>query len=53
LTLLTADRPALFSTISGVLAAWGMNIIKADAFANAAALCSIHSISWTCTAHWN
>lgn len=36
LTLLTADRPALFSTISGVLAAWGMNIIKADAFANAA-----------------
>ena len=36
LTLLTADRPALFSTISGVLAAWSMNIIKADAFANAA-----------------
>ncbi|HUL16729.1 MAG TPA: [protein-PII] uridylyltransferase [Terriglobales bacterium] len=36
LTLLTADRPALFSTIAGVLAAWGMNIIKADAFANAA-----------------
>jgi len=38
LTLLTADRPALFSTISGVLAAWGMNIIKADAFANAAGI---------------
>jgi [protein-PII] uridylyltransferase len=36
LTLLTADRPALFATISGVLAGWGMNIIKADAFANAA-----------------
>jgi [protein-PII] uridylyltransferase len=36
LTLLTADRPALFSTIAGVLAGWGMNIIKADAFANAA-----------------
>jgi [protein-PII] uridylyltransferase len=35
LTLLTADRPALFSTIAGVLAGWGMNIIKADAFANA------------------
>jgi [protein-PII] uridylyltransferase len=35
-TLLTADRPALFSTISGVLAGWGMNINKADAFANAA-----------------
>jgi [protein-PII] uridylyltransferase len=36
LTLLTADRPRLFATIAGVLAAWGMNIIKADAFANAA-----------------
>lgn len=36
LTLLTADRPALFATISGVLAGWGMNIQKADAFANAA-----------------
>jgi [protein-PII] uridylyltransferase len=36
LTLLTADRPRLFSTIAGVLAGWGMNIIKADAFANAA-----------------
>jgi [protein-PII] uridylyltransferase len=36
LTLLTADRPALFATISGVLAGWGMNILKADAFANAA-----------------
>jgi [protein-PII] uridylyltransferase len=35
LTLLTADRPALFATIAGVLAGWGMNIIKADAFANA------------------
>ena len=36
LTLLTADRPALFATIAGVLAGWGMNIIKADAFANSA-----------------
>jgi [protein-PII] uridylyltransferase len=36
LTLLTADRPALFATISGVLAGWGMNINKADAFSNAA-----------------
>jgi len=34
LTLLSADRPALFATIAGVLAAWGMNIVKADAFAN-------------------
>ena len=38
LTVLTADRPALFSTISGVLAGWGMNINKADAFANAAGI---------------
>jgi [protein-PII] uridylyltransferase len=38
LTLLTADRPALFATISGTLAGWGMNIIKADAFANAAGI---------------
>jgi [protein-PII] uridylyltransferase len=36
LTLLSADRPALFATIAGTLAAWGMNIVKADAFANAA-----------------
>jgi [protein-PII] uridylyltransferase len=36
LTVLTADRPALFANISGVLAGWGMNIVKADAFANAA-----------------
>jgi len=38
LTVLTPDRPALFSTISGVLAGWGMNINKADAFANAAGI---------------
>jgi [protein-PII] uridylyltransferase len=38
LTLLAADRPALFATIAGVLAGWGMNIIKADAFANAAGI---------------
>lgn len=37
-TLLTADRPALFSTISGVLSGWGMNINKADAFANSAGI---------------
>jgi [protein-PII] uridylyltransferase len=36
LTLLSADRPALFAAIAGALAAWGMNIVKADAFANAA-----------------
>jgi len=36
LTLLTADRPGLFATIAGVLTSWGMNIVKAEAFANAA-----------------
>ena len=38
LTIMTADRPALFATIAGVLAAWGMNIIKANAFANDAGM---------------
>jgi [protein-PII] uridylyltransferase len=36
LAVITADRPALFAKIAGVLAGWGMNIVKADAFANAA-----------------
>jgi [protein-PII] uridylyltransferase len=36
LTLVTKDRPFLFATLSGVLAAWGMNIAKANAFSNAA-----------------
>jgi [protein-PII] uridylyltransferase len=34
LTLITEDRPALFATLAGVLAGWGMNILKADAFSN-------------------
>ncbi len=34
LLVLTHDRPGLFASITGVLAAWGMNIVKADAFAN-------------------
>ncbi len=36
LTLVTNDRPGLFATLSGVLAAWGMNIVKANAFSNEA-----------------
>ncbi len=36
LTLVTRDRPSLFAKLSGVLAAWGMNIVKANAFSNAA-----------------
>jgi [protein-PII] uridylyltransferase len=34
LTLVTRDRPFLFATLAGVLAAWGMNIVKANAFSN-------------------
>lgn len=36
LTLVTTDRPFLFATTAGVLAAWGMNIVKAAAFSNSA-----------------
>ena len=35
LTVVTEDRPFLFAKIAGSLAAWGMNIVKADAFSNA------------------
>jgi [protein-PII] uridylyltransferase len=38
LTVVTADRPYLFASITGTLAAWGMSIVKADAFANAAGI---------------
>ena len=38
LTLLTPDRPFLFASVSGALAAWGMNIVKANAFSNAAGI---------------
>jgi len=34
LTLVTKDRASLFATLTGVLAAWGMNIVKANAFSN-------------------
>ena len=37
LTLVATDRPFLFATLAGVLAAWGMNIVKANAFSNEAA----------------
>jgi len=36
LSLVTTDRPFLFASVSGALAAWGMNIVKANAFSNAA-----------------
>jgi [protein-PII] uridylyltransferase len=38
LTLITGDRPFLFASVSGALAAWGMNIVKANAFSNAAGM---------------
>jgi [protein-PII] uridylyltransferase len=34
LSLVTNDRPFLFANMAGVLAAWGMNIVKATAFSN-------------------
>jgi [protein-PII] uridylyltransferase len=34
ITLITPDRPLLFADMTGALAAWGMNILTADAFAN-------------------
>jgi [protein-PII] uridylyltransferase len=36
LTMVTRDRPFLFAKLAGVLAAWGMNIVKANAFSNQA-----------------
>jgi [protein-PII] uridylyltransferase len=38
LTIVTGDRPFLFALLTGALAAWGMNILKADAFANQAGI---------------
>lgn len=38
LTVVTPDRPFLFASITGTLAAWGMNIVKAEAFANTAGI---------------
>ncbi len=34
LCVVTMDRPLLFASIAGTLASWGMNILKADAYAN-------------------
>src|SRR5205814_7992999 len=38
LSLVAGDRPFLFAKLSGVLAAWGMNIVKANAFSNQAGI---------------
>ncbi len=37
-TLVTRDRPVLFADLAGTLTAWGMDIIKADAFSNSAGI---------------
>jgi [protein-PII] uridylyltransferase len=34
LTVVTSDKPGLFARLAGTLAAFGMNIVKAEAFAN-------------------
>jgi [protein-PII] uridylyltransferase len=34
LTVITRDRSRLFADVAGVLAAWGMNIVRAGAFSN-------------------
>jgi [protein-PII] uridylyltransferase len=46
LTLVTKDRPSLFATLTGVLAAWGMNIVKANAFSNQAGIV-VDSLNFT------
>ena len=38
LALLARDRPFLFAGVTGTLASWGMDIWKAEAFANAAGI---------------
>jgi [protein-PII] uridylyltransferase len=35
MTLVSRDRPGLFAAMASALAAWGMNVVTADAFANA------------------
>jgi [protein-PII] uridylyltransferase len=37
-TLVARDRPLLFADMAGALSAWGMNIVKADAFSNSAGI---------------
>lgn len=34
ITVVTKDKPFLFATLAGALAAWGMEIVKANAFSN-------------------
>jgi [protein-PII] uridylyltransferase len=36
LSVVTLDRPFVFARVAGAMAGWGMNIVKANAFSNAA-----------------
>jgi [protein-PII] uridylyltransferase len=38
LTLVTSDRPRLFTKVAGTLSSWGMDILKAEGFANKAGI---------------
>jgi [protein-PII] uridylyltransferase len=38
LLVVAKDRPRLFASLTGILTAWGMNIVAADAFANRAGI---------------
>jgi [protein-PII] uridylyltransferase len=38
LTIVAKDKPFLFATLAGALAAWGMEIVKANAFSNSAGI---------------
>jgi len=38
LTLLTKDRPALFASVAAAISSFGLNILKAEAFSNAAGI---------------
>ncbi len=38
ITLVTPDQRLLFARVAGVLSGWGMNILSADAFSNAAGI---------------
>jgi len=54
LTLVAADRPFLFASVAGTLSSFGMNILKAEAFANrrGTVLDTFH-VSRIRTARWN
>ncbi len=38
LTLLTRDRPGLFAAVAGAISSFGLNIVKVEAFSNAAGI---------------